>query len=93
MAKFWFRKKGTEIKAGPQASFSSSGVSAGFSESMGVSAFWASVRLLTEAVAAMPLRCYKTEGGIKKQVVDYGIYELLNRAPNRYQTRTEFSNL
>lgn len=63
-----------------------------FDSAMSVSAFWASVRLLTEAVAAMPLRCFKVDEGesIKTPNPGYDLFRLLNYRPNGWQTRTEF---
>jgi HK97 family phage portal protein len=63
-----------------------------FDSAMSVSAFWACTRLLTEAVAAMPLRCYSydAKNNIRKLKTDYDLVNLVNYKPNRYQTRTEF---
>lgn len=63
-----------------------------FDSAMQVSACWASVRLLTEAVSSMPLKCYDVDeaSGIKSPNTSYELWRLLNRRPNRYQTRTEF---
>jgi HK97 family phage portal protein len=63
-----------------------------FDSAMQVSAFWASVRLLTETVAAMPLRSYMIddESGVKQPQPDYELFKILNYRPNRYQTRIEF---
>lgn len=63
-----------------------------FDVAMTQSAFWASVRLLTETVAAMPLVCYERnlETNVKQPKPDYDLWKLLNYQPNRYQTRTEF---
>ena len=63
-----------------------------FDVAMTQSAFWASVRLLTETVSAMPLNCYvrNDEQGVKERTSDYDLWWLLNYQPNRYQTRTEF---
>lgn len=62
-----------------------------FDGAMGVSAFWASARLLSETVAGMPLRCYRNEGpNIREENTNYPLWRLLNYQPNRYQTRTEF---
>lgn len=63
-----------------------------FDTAMTQSAFWASVRLLTETVAAMPLDCYETDLGsnVKKPNFDNQLWKLLNYKPNRHQTRTEF---
>lgn len=63
-----------------------------FDEAMTVSAAWAATRLLTEAVAAMPIQCYKRnlENNSKEPLLDYDLWRLINYKPNRYQTRTEF---
>ena len=63
-----------------------------FDQSMTVSAAWASTRLLTETVAAMPIQCYKRNltNNTKTPMLDYQLWHLLNYKPNRYQTRTEF---
>lgn len=63
-----------------------------FDTAMTQSAFWASVRLLSETVAAMPLNCYikSADSTVKQKTTDYDLWYLLNYQPNRYQTRTEF---
>lgn len=63
-----------------------------FDVAMQQSAFWASVRLLTETVAAMPLVCYESDPAttVKKPRADYDLWHLLNYQPNRYQTKIEF---
>ena len=63
-----------------------------FDPAMTQSAFWASVRLLTETVAAMPLVCYRRDEAtnIKEPIGDYDLWRVLNYRPNQYQTRTEF---
>jgi HK97 family phage portal protein len=62
-----------------------------FDSAMTVSAFWASARLLTEAVSAMPIKCYKRmPDGSRQEDRDYPLWRVLNFQPNRYQTRTEY---
>lgn len=61
-----------------------------FETAMAVSAFWASARLLSEVIAAMPLRCTRTDGEAPVPDRRYPLYRVLNHMPNRYQTRTEF---
>ena len=89
-----FRRGGDSVKQGVQQNAPSSGgeISVTFDTAMSVSAFWASVRLLTETVAAMPLRCYdvNSDSGIKKTNTGYQLWQLLNYQPNSYMTRTEF---
>ena len=57
---------------------------------MQVSAFWASVKLLSETVGAMPLESFITQNGSKVKDADYDLWKLINYKPNRYQTRNEF---
>jgi HK97 family phage portal protein len=61
-----------------------------FDTAMTISAFWASVRLLSEVISAMPLVCYKTENKTSERDDQYRLWRVLNYRPNRYQTRTEF---
>lgn len=61
-----------------------------FDSAMSVSAFWASARLLSETVAALPLKCYKVDGEIKQEDTSFRLWRVLNYQPNRYQTRNEF---
>lgn len=63
-----------------------------FDKAMSVSAYWASARLLTEAVAAMPLQSFLLDQSDEIKVVDknYRLWQKLNYKPNQYQTRTEF---
>lgn len=58
-----------------------------------LSAVWASVRLIAESVASMPLRFYtETDDGNKNFIpnADYELARILNRKPNQWQTRNEF---
>jgi len=61
-----------------------------FDTAMSVSAFWASARLFSETVAAMPLKCYQVDEQSRQTDTSYRLWRLLNYQPNRYQTRTEF---
>lgn len=55
-----------------------------------LSAVWASVRLLSETVAGLPLRFYRLDGDVRTEAINYPLAELLSGKPNRYQTRIEF---
>lgn len=61
-----------------------------FDTAMSVSAFWACCRLLSETVAAMPLKCYKIEGDTKREFTEDKLWKLLRYQPNQYQTSVEF---
>lgn len=61
-----------------------------FDSAMTVSAFWASVRLISETIAAMPLICYRFDGDTRRVITDYSLWRVLNYRPNRYQTKVEF---
>lgn len=87
---FWRKGGGKEVREGLQVYGPDQNTSVTFDTSMQVSAFWASARLLTETVAAMPLMCYKLEDDSRVKDTDHPVYRLLTRRPNRYQTSTEF---
>ena len=88
---FWRNNsKGKSVESGIQEYGPTPEVAVNFDSSMGVSSFWASARLLTETVSAMPIKCYQLDGETKKQTNQYDLFRVLNRNPNRYQTRTEF---
>lgn len=55
-----------------------------------LSAVWACVRLISEAVASMPLNLYRVEGGVKTLATDHPLQRLFNGKVNRWQTRQEF---
>ena len=91
--RFWGANGGDTAKQGSQSPLPNVPTKVKtFDTAMTQSAFWASVRLLTETVAAMPLDCYKTDlkTGVKEPFFDYDLWRLLNYNPNRYQTRIEF---
>ena len=92
MARWLWRgnSKGKEVHEGIQVYGPTESTNVNFDSAMQVSAFWASVRLITETVAAMPLRCYRIDGDTRIETDDNDLFRLLDRRPNRYQTRTEF---
>jgi len=58
---------------------------------LALSAVWACVRLISEAVGAMPGRFYeKLDDGTRQPWDAHDLSTLLNGSPNRYQTRNEF---
>lgn len=61
-----------------------------FDTAMTVSAFWASARLLSEAVGALPVKCYRSDREGMREDRTYSLWRTLNYQPNRYQTRVEF---
>lgn len=93
---FWgklFGRGGDSVNTGIQNPLPSGALEVtSFDVAMQQSAFWASVRLLTETVAAMPLVCYESDPTttVKKPLADYDLWHLLNYQPNRYQTKIEF---
>ena len=92
----WFSGSGNTRREGTQTSApyqygSDPAATVTFDTAMTVSAFWASARLLTETVAAMPIKSYTVDrDGSKKEDPTYSLWRLINFQPNRYQTRTEF---
>jgi HK97 family phage portal protein len=53
---------------------------------IGVSAVWACVRLISETIAAMPLKLYRRVGDGKEPATEHPLYRVLHDAPNPMQT-------
>lgn len=92
---FFYRSGGDKRKKGfqnPAPNRKTTAEPVTFDSAMSVSAFWASARLLTEVVAAMPIKCYEIDEAthVKRPRTDYDLWWLINYQPNRRQTRTEF---
>ena len=90
---FGFGRGGDNVKVGKQSPLPNTPtIVKDFDVAMTQSAFWASVRLLTETVSAMPLVCFTSDAAttVKEPLADYDLWKLLNYQPNRYQTRIEF---
>ena len=58
--------------------------------SMQVTAVYACVRVLAEAVASLPLHLYKEENGSKVKATDHPLYFLLHSEPNEEMTAYTF---
>lgn len=91
----WFGRGGDTLKKGDQkqnAPGSDSETPVTFDTAMSVSAFWASTRLLSEAVAGLPIKAFtiNSKDNIKEPNPTYALWKLINYKPNRRQTRTEF---
>ncbi len=55
------------------------------------SAVYASAKVLSEAIASLPLVLYKrTSGGGKEKAVDHPLFNVLKTRPNHYQSSFEF---
>lgn len=65
--------------------------SVNFESAMTVSAFFAAVRLLTETIASLDIKCYKlNKDGTRELDTKHPLWRLLRYSPNRYQTNVEF---
>jgi len=60
---------------------------------MQVTAVLACVRVLAETVAQLPLHLMATDGRMRRQAVDSGLYEVLHDQPNDWQTSFEFREM
>lgn len=83
------KRQGLQVSV-PQSRSRPPTTNVNFDTAMSVSAFWACVKLLTETLAAMPLRCYRLRGNARSEDRNYALWRLLAFQPNRYQTRIEF---
>ena len=86
----WKWLNGPTVEQGTQSPIVASGGRVSFDVAMTISAYWASARLLSETVAAMPIKAFKQTDNSRKHDSRYRLWRLINFQPNRYQTRTEF---
>jgi len=74
----------------PQSYPSASAASVNFDNALGVSAWWAGCRLLSETVAGLPIRMYRMVDGAKAPDESHALWYTLNVKPNQYQNKVEF---
>lgn len=90
----WFgggttRQKGLQI-VGPSSYAEPSAVSVTEETAMQVSGVWACVKLISETIASLPTNFYRNTPEGRVLANDFYLAKLLNRKPNRYQTKVEF---
>lgn len=77
--------------AGMGGSVSSSGKIVNEGSMMSLSAAWACIRVLTEAIGTVPYGIYEDDGtGHARRVKDHELETVLNQAPNSEMTRVEY---
>lgn len=57
---------------------------------MRCAAVYASVKVLAESVAQLPLHLYRRDGDAKERATDHALYALLHDAPNEWTSAAEF---
>ena len=78
----------------PIAAVSSAGLTINPSTALTISAVYASVRVLAETLAQVPLLLYKrTPEGGKERATDHPLYHVLHDQPNRRQTSFQFREM
>lgn len=83
------RVDGVQVRGGTSAVGAGKSVTA--DTALQLSAVWACARLIAEAVGAMPILVKRVNrDGSRTIVSDHWLGEILNKSPNRYQTRNEF---
>ena len=90
----WFggstqRNEGLQI-AGPSTYEEAAAVTVTEDTAMQISAVWACVKLLAETVASLPVAVYKKTDTGREKADDFWLARLMNRKPNKYQTKVEF---
>lgn len=74
------------LKTALGATETDAGVTVSEESAMRLSAVYASVRVLAETVASLPLHLYKKEGRVRTLVTDHPAYKLLHDQPNTEMT-------
>ncbi len=88
-----FEMRQTDYKAVEKALHegrSASGVSVTQSSALSSSAVFASIRILAETLASLPLLTYEQEGKAKHRAQDFYLYPILHDEPNELMTSVEF---
>ena len=90
----WFgggttRQKGLQI-IGPTAYAEPSAVTVTEESALQVSGVWACVKLISETIASLPTNVYRKTPEGRVLANDFWFAKLMNRKPNRYQTKVEF---
>jgi len=62
-------------------------------QALRVAAVWACVRLLSTAVAMLPVSLYRRDGDRNTAVPEHGVHKLLAERPNAWQTPYEFKQM
>lgn len=83
------RNAGKQI-SGPMGYATASPVEVNEDSAMQLSAVWACVRLLSETVASLPVNVYRKTAKGRELAPDHWLSLLMDRKPNRYQTKVEF---
>lgn len=84
LSDFWYQ---------PVSAESQSGVSVTTDAAMRVSAFYACVKLLSEAVGSLPLFLFDVDDDDPRRASDHWLYAALHDRPNRWQTSLEWREL
>ena len=84
LSDFWYR---------PVASESQSGVSISDEVALRVTAFYACVKLLAEAVGSLPLFLLEVEDDTRRKAREHWLYRVLHDKPNAWQTSQEWREL
>ncbi|WP_374349173.1 phage portal protein [Chitinimonas sp.] len=77
----------------PVGKLSMSGARVTPESALQLSAVYASVRVLSETIACLPINIYRTGDKNKKPAKDHWLWPLLTRRPNRYQNPFEFKEM
>ncbi len=96
----WFRKSGPE-PVGGYGQFvelfngvaARSGVTVNARTALECSAVLACVRVIANGLAQVPFKLYRAEGRNRNPAVGHGLYELMDMAPNEFQTAFEFRHM
>ena len=96
----WFRKSGPEPVGGYgqlvelfSGVAARSGVAVNARTALECSAVLACVRVIANGLAQVPFKLYRAEGRNRNPAVGHGLYELMDMAPNEFQTAFEFRHM
>jgi len=91
----WYRNEGykifSEILGGGASTYTGKTITV--TEALKCSTVWVCTRAITEAIASMPLPLLQRGNNGTRHVTENGLYKILQRRPNEYQTAQRFRQL
>ena len=70
-----------------------SGVNITHDKALGITAFWAGVRAISQTIAGLPLEVYKKEGNTRRRAPEHPVYNLLYKRPNKFMSAFTFKEI
>lgn len=72
---------------------SAAGIAVTHDKALGITAFWAGVRMISQTIAGLPLQAFETQGNSRRMAAEHTVHKLLYKRPNPYMTPFVFKEI